>query len=235
MARSGPWQRSVAVAALSTVAIWLGGCDGNDSAAPVASSALPSGSQPTMPPAGTASTAGAAPALSGSAASKVTVGQPYQFQPAASDPAGRMLSFSIQNRPKWAAFDTSTGELSGTPTAGDSGTDANIVISVNDGAASAALAPFAIQVTPASAHGLTLAWVAPTGNTDGEAIRNLAGYRIHYGTSPTQLNNTIDINNAGVLSYTLANLASGTWYFAVAAVNAENVESNLSSIGKSTL
>ena len=181
-----------------------------------------------------------APTLSGAPTTIATVGQLYSFQPAGSDPAGRILSFSIQNKPKWAGFNTSTGHLSGTPTAIDSGTDANIVISANDGADTAALTPFTIHVTQtataqSTTDRATVAWTAPTENTDGSEVSNLSGYRIHYGTSPTELTSTIDINNAGVLSYVVGNLTPGTWYFAVAAVNSDNVESNLSSIGKATI
>ena len=168
------------------------------------------------------------------------MGRLYSFQPAGIDPAGRMLSFSIQNKPKWAAFNTSTGELVGTPTAIDSGTDANIVISANDGAANAALKPFAIRVVqattaPTATGSVTVAWTAPTENTDGSAAGNLVGYRIHYGTSPTQLTSTLDVNNVGVLSYVLGNLTPGTWYFSVAAMNSDNIESNLSSIFSATI
>ena len=56
-----------------------------------------------------------APTISGSPATSVTAGQAYNFQPTASDPDGNTLTFSIQNKPSWATFTTSTGRLSGTP------------------------------------------------------------------------------------------------------------------------
>jgi hypothetical protein len=93
----------------------------------------------------------------------------------------------------------------------------------------------AIAGTPASVNRITLSWTAPTENTDGESVSHLVGYRIHYGTSPTELTATVDINSVAVLSYELSNLKPATWYFAVAAVNSENIESNLSSIGKTTI
>jgi len=59
------------------------------------------------------------------------------FQPQASDPNGRRLTFSVQNKPAWATFSTTTGALTGSPT--PAGTYSNIVIGVTDGTASAAL------------------------------------------------------------------------------------------------
>ena len=90
--------------------------------------------------------ANTAPTISGSPATSVMVGQAYAFQPTAADPNGDTLRFAISNRPSWVSFNTTTGRLTGTPAAGNVGTYSNIVISVNDGQASAALPAFAIQV-----------------------------------------------------------------------------------------
>ena len=73
------------------------------------------------------------PTISGVPANAVTINQAYSFQPSASDPNGDTLRFAISNRPSWASFSTSTGRLSGTPTAANIGTYSNIVICVNDG------------------------------------------------------------------------------------------------------
>ena len=71
-----------------------------------------------------------APVLSGSPKSSVVVGSSYVFQPVARDAEGDPLRFVIANRPAWAAFNTLTGQLSGTPTAASVGTYSNIVITV---------------------------------------------------------------------------------------------------------
>jgi len=91
------------------------------------------------------STTNMAPRISGSPASTATVGVAYAFQPTASDADGNALTFSIANQPSWAAFNSSTGLLSGTPTA--AGTHSTITISVSDGTASTSLAPFSIVVS----------------------------------------------------------------------------------------
>src|SRR5262249_51152866 len=84
--------------------------------------------------------------ISGSPATSVTAGQIYSFTPSATDTYGRTLAFAVTNKPSWATFSGSTGQLSGTPSAGDVGTYSNIVIAVSDGWKSATLPAFAIQV-----------------------------------------------------------------------------------------
>jgi len=81
------------------------------------------------------------------------------------------------------------------------------------------------MATPSS---LTLAWVPPTQNSDGSPITNLAGYKIHFGTSSSEYTQTIAVQNAGLTRYVVDNLSSGTYYFAITAYNSQGVESSLS-------
>lgn len=113
----------------------------------------PTSASPTAPSTTTpaTSTTNRPPVISGAAASSITVGASYVFQPVASDPEGATLTFSIQNKPSWAAFDTATGRLSGTPGAGNVGTFASISISVSDGTNTVALPAFGIVVSTTSA------------------------------------------------------------------------------------
>ena len=87
------------------------------------------------------------PTISGTPAATAIVGNSYAFTPEAADPDGQVLSFSIDNLPGWASFDTLTGELSGSPADNDVGIFAGIVISVSDGAASSSLPAFDITVS----------------------------------------------------------------------------------------
>jgi Putative Ig domain len=87
------------------------------------------------------------PTIGGSPATTGTVGNSYVFTPEALDPDGQVLSFSVDNLPSWAGFDTLTGELSGTPAEADVGTFDGIVISVSDGAVSSSLPAFDITVS----------------------------------------------------------------------------------------
>jgi hypothetical protein len=174
------------------------------------------------------------PTISGSPATSVNVGSAYSFVPSAADANHNALTFSIQNKPSWATFSTTTGQLSGTATA--AGTFANIVISVSDGTASASLTAFAIAVNrPITASTVTVNWTPPLDNTDGSVLSNLAGYRIYYGTSSTALNQTVQVTNTGLSSYTLSNLTSGTWYFGVTAYTNAGTESAMSNVASKTI
>ncbi len=81
----------------------------------------------------------------------------------------------------------------------------------------------------------TLAWVPPLENTDGSALENLSGYRIHYGTQPGNYEFTISIDNAGITRYVVEDLAPGTYYFAVTAITASGVESDPSEEASKTI
>ncbi|TLX47714.1 hypothetical protein C1E24_07250, partial [Pseudoalteromonas phenolica] len=86
------------------------------------------------------------PVISGSPATTVDEDSIYSFTPTSSDVDGDTLTFSIQNMPQWASFDTSTGTLSGTPSNDDVGTYQGIEISVTDGTETASLTSFDITV-----------------------------------------------------------------------------------------
>jgi len=73
-----------------------------------------------------------------------------------------------------------------------------------------------------------LSWTPPTENTDGSALTDLAGYKIRYGTSPGSYSDTITINNPGLTSYLVENLASSDWYFAMTSFNSSGIESSYS-------
>ena len=179
--------------------------------------------------------ANATPTISGQPTTTVNTGAAYSFTPSASDAIGAPLTFKIQNMPAWASFSTSTGQLSGTPSAAYAGTYANVVISVSDGVASAALPAFSIAVTQVSNGTATVNWTPPVSNTDGSTLTNLSGYNIHYGTASATLNQTVKVSNVGLTSYTMTNLSSGTWYFAVTAYNSAGAESAVSNIATKTI
>ena len=89
------------------------------------------------------------PTISGSPNTSAPVGTAYSFTPTTTDPSGNSLTFSITNKPSWASFNTTNGQLAGTPVAADVGTTSGIVISVSDGSATASLTAFAITVNAA--------------------------------------------------------------------------------------
>jgi hypothetical protein len=175
------------------------------------------------------------PVISGTPLATVNVGQAYSFQPTASDPENATLTFTITNKPAWATFSTSTGKLSGTPAAGDVGTTTGIVISVSDGTAIASLTAFSIAVTQVATGSITLNWQAPTTNTDNSPLTDLAGYRITYGRAQDTLDQTINVANAGLTTYVVPNLATGTWYFAMYAYSSNGSESDSSNVATKTV
>jgi len=172
-----------------------------------------------------------APVISGTPPASVLAGTAYSFQPAATDANGDALTFAISGKPAWASFTPATGLLAGTPDASYVGTYANILVSVSDGKASTSLAAFSIAVNSIALGSASLAWTPPTQNTDGSSLVNLAGYAIYYGISSAALSNKVVIANPGASTYTLGNLSSGTYYFAITAYTTTGAESVLSNIG----
>ena len=78
---------------------------------------------------------------------------------------------------------------------------------------------------PISTGSATLDWTPPTANSDGSTLTNLAGYTVYYGTSPDNLTQSVKVSNPGLTAYTVSNLTSGTWYFAVTSYSSAGVES----------
>ncbi len=80
-----------------------------------------------------------------------------------------------------------------------------------------------------------LSWQAPTTNTDGAALTDLAGYRIYYGMNADDLTQTVQLTSVGLQTYVIDDLGSGTWYFAIKAVTRTSVESALSDVVSKTI
>ena len=207
----------------------LTGCGGGGGGATASDS--PSNVNP--PPSST----NAAPTMTGTPGSTAVAGQAYSFAPKAADANGDKLTFTVANLPSWAAFNAQTGAITGTPTAAQVGSYANITVTVSDGKEKATVGPFTITVSDvANASGsATLSWTPPTQNSDGTTLGNLAGYRVMYGRTSSNLDQTVIVDNPSLDRYMVENLSSGTWYFAVVAVNATGVTSQLSNTASKTI
>jgi serine protease len=81
----------------------------------------------------------------------------------------------------------------------------------------------------------SVSWVKPTRNADGSTLTNLAGFKVVFGNSASSLSQSKAVNNASATSTSIAALASGTWYFAVRAVNSNGVESANSAVASKTI
>lgn len=220
------------VAILSTITLLaLAGCGGGGSEVANGGGGSSSGGGGSPPPSGS----NTAPTISGSPTTAAVSGRNWSFTPTATDPNGDSITFQVQNRPAWATFDAATGQLSGTPSAANVGSFANVVISATDGTARSSLPAFSIMVSAVANGTATVAWTPPTTRSDGTALTNLAGYRIYYGIGPNAFDNVIAVNTVGVTNFVVDNLSQGTWYFAVTALDSNGAESGLSSAASKTI
>jgi hypothetical protein len=175
------------------------------------------------------------PTISGNPPPSVLADQQYVFQPQAEDGDGDLLTFRVANPPPWAAFDSASGTLQGTPSDADVGSYGDIVISVTDGAEDAALDAFTITVQQVANGAVELSWLAPTENEDGSPLTDLGGFKIYWGTTPGEYSDSVTIDNPGVLTYLLENLVPNTYYFVATAFNLEGTESSPSEMASATL
>jgi hypothetical protein len=134
--------------------------------------------------------AASAPTISGSPATSVVAGQAYSFQPTAVSKSGAALTFRIANKPVWANFNTANGALSGTPTAAQVGTSANVIITVSDGKLEASLPAFAISVVAAPVTAPPPVSSIPSTSACSVALRGShATYDVGPGKTYTELTN----------------------------------------------
>jgi hypothetical protein len=221
--------RALLTALAAAVVVTACGGGGGDGTAP-ATGGSPSNNPPTSQ--------NTAPTISGTPVTTAKVGVAYSFKANGSDSdAGDTLTYSVTGNPAWLSINSATGMLSGTPGANDVGTASGIKVAVSDGKASAALATYSITVAAASSTttgSAVLNWTPPTTNTDGSSL-TLGGYKVLYGKSSGQLDQAITITNPSVSTWTVENLTSGTWYFAIVAVNGSGTESAPTNVASTTI
>lgn len=218
---------ALAVFCLSVSAL-LSGCGG------MGDDNSPTGASTSAAPGASTGTSVPTIQLSGTPPATVVAGNAYVFQPTVQTTGGT-ATLSATGLPSWAIINSSTGEISGTPTSGDVGTTSNIAIVAVDGSATASLPAFTIDVTAPAAGSASLSWTAPTQNTDGTPVTDLAGYHIYFGTSVAALNSLIDVPGAAATEYEISNLSSGTYYFIVVAYNSLGFESPASNQASKTI
>lgn len=85
-----------------------------------------------------------------------------------------------------------------------------------------------------------VSWSAPTLNTDGTPLTDLASYNVYWNsgdpslvTAPTGKVKSVAL--AATPALTITNLAAGNWFFAVTAINSAGIESALSNIASKTI
>ena len=169
-----------------------------------------------------------APVIRGSPGTEVVRGEFYDFVPVVADSDGDILRFSIRNRPSWAAFDEATGRLKGTPGMDDLGRHEEIRITVTDGISTANLPGFTIEVLDNGRYSVTLSWDPPVRRTDGTPLTELGGYYLYFGAA--SLDRLVIVDNPGITTWTLTDLAAGTWQIALRAFDQDGTESQLSNV-----
>lgn len=173
-----------------------------------------------------------APVISGSPSGSVQEGSAYSFKPSASDPNGDPLSFSVNNKPSWASFNSSTGLLSGTPDINDVRTYSNIVVSVSDGSSSASLPAFNIVVSalptqPGQQGSITVNWNAPVDRADGQAlsVSEISTFTVYYGSSSGSYTSSVGVNDPVATSLTIDDLPVGDYYVVMTVTDSGGRES----------
>lgn len=223
--------RALTVAILFAGSAVLSGCNGDDPSTSTETDGdtVATGSQNSQ-------VSAQALAIAGTPSGSAAVGVPYSFIPTTTGAQSGTVTYSISNKPAWASFNVATGALTGTPTAADVGDFNAVTITASTSSQTAKLASFRITVAAANTQGsATLSWTPPTQNTDGSAVQNLGGYNIYYGASTTAMTNKIQVTNAGLTSYTVSGLTSGTHYFGISAYTSAGVESDLAVVGSKTI
>lgn len=76
---------------------------------------------------------------------------------------------------------------------------------------------------------LRLTWVAPATRSDGTplSLSEIAGYRIHWGTSPSDLKPIAEVQDT---QYTIDNLFSGVHYFSLTVYDSDESESTMTEV-----
>lgn len=183
----------------------------------------------------TGASGNSAPTITGTPAASTKIGEGYEFVPDASDADADTLTFSVQNKPTWANFDSSTGKLYGQPLLADLGNYSNIVVSVSDSTSDASLPAFSIAVTETAIGAVTLSWVAPTQNSDGSPLMDLAGYKVYYRKNSGPYNQAVQLDNPSITTFVVEELSPATYHFAATAFSSSGKESSFSREVASTI
>ncbi len=75
---------------------------------------------------------------------------------------------------------------------------------------------------------VALIWEAPTTNSDGTPLTDLAGYKIYYRTSSGSYGTPINVSDENATNYTVDGISSDRWCFVVTAYDTSRNESNYS-------
>ena len=110
-----------------------------------------------------------------------------------------------------------------------------ITVSTTDNASNTSSDTIVVNRENDEKGSVTLSWKAPSERADGSPLNQLAGYRIHYGRMSEIYDYEVAIENPGLVTYLVEELAPGDWYFAIVAYDAEGAESDFSKEVRATV
>jgi hypothetical protein len=93
-----------------------------------------------------------------------------------------------------------------------------------------------MEIVTVTVQAARLVWDAPTENTDGTPIGELAGFRVHVGTRSRTYDDVVEVADGTASSYVVEDLERDrTYYFAVTAVDRSGRESRYSNEASKTI
>jgi len=94
-----------------------------------------------------------------------------------------------------------------------------------------------IVVPPPLTYSINISWDAPTTREDGRTLSesDINGFSIYYGLSATSPDVKVNLNDPTQRSYIAKDLAAGSYYFTVTAIDKSGNESKPSTIGEITV
>ena len=212
----------------SSLIACLTACGGGDEETPARSAASPAAHVASLAPAAAASSAPLS--IVGTPSTSIRRGLNYNFEPAVPNAGSRQLTFQIANKPRWASFSPYDGSLHGAPGPADLGNYPDIVISVGDGQQIVSLPRFAIDVVATASGSIVVSWNPPVARTDGSPLRDLAGFKIYFGTRPGEYAQSVTIANSGLTTYMIEELTPATYFVVATSFDSSGVESQFSNV-----
>jgi Fibronectin type III domain len=101
---------------------------------------------------------------------------------------------------------------------------------------------FALLVVSAAIQGCsfangsaTLNWSAVNTDAQGAPLKDIAGYKIYYGTAPRDLRKVVVVADPNRTNYRVGHLTPGTWYFSVVAYTKAGAEGSASNVSSKTI
>lgn len=139
------------------------------------------------------------------------------------------LSWSVANATSCSASGAWSGSkgLSGSQTVDSLTSDSTFTL-VCTGTGGSTSRSMTVTIEASSSRSVEVSWNPPSTRADGSPLNNLAGFKVHYGTASGSYTQSITVDSPDITSYQIADLTNGSYYFAVTAYDADNMESDYS-------